>query len=322
MSQTEDALFAALPPDLPNLVFISGQHRSGTTFLHQWLADTGRFNHVTPYDIVHFDELLSLQRDGGAAAAWDALDAEMKTGQTNRGLDECGVGAGVAEEYGFLLPKQGDFSFFTPSVRPDTRTRFEALCRKKLALDEAKRPLVLKNPDDHYFNFGAIAAWYPEARWVFTNRHPLAILNSQIKAWVGMLERPNGYFARISAFYHSVVSDETRRKWFLGLLQTRMQATHMLGQMLDALDYYREQLPLLPPGSWMSVRYEDVCANPSTHLTQIAGFLGVPPPPGLEGVVQPRPMRILPVVQEVFDEQRERVEPLLEFLGYDSMVAR
>lgn len=314
--QDEHALLAALPPDLPDMVFVSGQHRSGTTFLHQWLADTGRFSFVTPFDIVHFEQLLSLHQAGGAAAARDELDRELRSGQTNRGLDECGVGADVAEEYGFLLSKQGDYSFFTPSLRPDTRPRFESLCRKKLALDPARRPLLLKNPDDHYYSLAAVAGFYPGARWVFTNRHPLAILNSQIKAWVGLLERPNGYFARISPFYRTVVSDQMRRAFLLGLLQSRRQAEHMLSQMLGALEHYRAHLSTLPADSWIELRYEDVCADPATQLARLAGFLGCPAPPDPSAVVRARPLRILPHLHEVFDAHRERAEPLLAFLGY------
>ena len=318
----EGARLAALPPDLPDLVFISGQHRSGTTFLHQWLADTGRFNFITPFDIVNFDRLLSLQRESGSVA-WDELDRELKTGQTNRGLDECGVGAGVAEEYGFLLlPKQGDFSFFTPSLRPEMRPRFESVCRKKLALDPARRPLLLKNPDDHYFNFAAIGGFYPGARWVFTNRHPLAILNSQIKAWVGLLEAA----LQLLRAHQPVLSrrgggrDEAHLVRGAGCAPRR-QAEHMLHQMLGAIDYYRAQLPAFPADACICPRYDDFCADEATNLPGLGVFLCIPVSGDLAGVVQPRPMRILPYLQEVFDEQHARTAPLLEFLGYNAQPA-
>ena len=305
-------------PSLPNMVFVSGPHRSGTTFLHQWLADTGRFSYVTPFDIIHFDQLRAMHASGAAAEKFAALDRELRA-LPDRGLDACGVGAGVAEEYGFLLPKAGDYSFFTPSLTEANRPRFEALRQIKAELDP--RPLVLKNPDDHYFNFAAIQAWYPESRFIFTHRHPLVVLNSQAKAWIGMLERENAYFAKVSGFYRAVMAAPAKRMMFLGLLRSRRWAEQALEQLLKSIDYYVQHVATLPAAQVHVLRYEDLCRDPAGKLGEVHAFLGLPAPgPAAATAVRPRPVKLLPHIEEVFNARASEAAPRLAALGYEVSV--
>lgn len=317
MISSEDTLAAALPTALPSLVFVLGAHRSGTTFLHQCLADTGHFAHVSPFDLINFDRLLQLATAGIADAERTALDAELRAAQPDRGLDECAVGANVAEEYGFVIPKAGEFSFFTPSLTDASRPRFELLCRKKLHLDPARRPLVLKNPDDFYSNLDTLQRFYPAAKLIFIHRHPLAVFNSQLKTWIGALEKDNAYYARLHPYYRHVLANPDLREAGLLWFQSRGGAGTFLERFAAGFRHYLAVLPRLAPGSWISLRYEDLCADPDARFAEVCAFLGVPPPTtSLRAAVKPRPLRVLPVADLAFAAGGWEFKDYLASQGY------
>ena len=314
---TEESLVAGLPAELPPLMFILGAHRSGTTFLHQVLADTGHYSFVQPYDLIHFDRLLKFDGDGSTAAERARLDGELRSGQPNRGLDDLAIGASVAEEYGHLLPKQGQFSFFTPSLTEASRPRFELLCRKKRALDGA-RPLILKNPDDFYTNFMQLHAWYPRARVVFLHRHPLAVLNSKVRAWTRLLEEPNVYFSRLHSYYRHLLESPKELSFLRQLLGSKAGPLGQMDKLIAAYNYYLENVKRLPRDCFMFLRYEDLCADPDGHLAAISQFLGQPAPErSLQAEINTRPLRLLPNVAAAYEAKWEGLTPYLTEFGYE-----
>jgi hypothetical protein len=313
----DDNYLATLPAELPEMSFILGSHRSGTTFLYQALVDTGRFNYIRPFDLICFDRLLAGAAEGTTGQDMAALDAELRAGQSNRGLDECPAGADVPEEYGYILPKQGPFSLFSPSVTPATRGRFELLCRKKLRLDPARRPLLLKNPDDFYANIPALHAAYPKARMVFIHRHPLAVLNSQLKAWTDLLKNDNAYIARLHPFYRQLIDAPMKRRMMLEMLKSKMGVTDLFNNFAKGYRNYLDAVRTLPSGSWMSLRYEDLCTQPDERLAEVSRFLAQPAPtPGLAAAVKPRPMKLLPNVEAVYDAMAGEVSEYLAAHNY------
>lgn len=314
---TEESLLAALGPELPPLAFILGAHRSGTTFLHQVLSETGHYSYVRPYDLVHFDHLLQWEADGSGPARRALLDGELRAGQADRGLDELGVGAEVAEEYGHILPKEGRFSLFNPSLTAANRPRFELFCRKKRGLDGATRPLILKNPDDFYTNFVQLHAWYPEARMVFLHRHPLAALNSRVRAWTRLLETPNPYFARINAYYRHLLTDPKEMRIARQVLASRAGARGELNKLSQAYTYYLDHVAHLPAALRLVLRYEDLCADPDSHFRDISRFLGQPAPlESLRSRINTRPVCLLPQVEAAYEAGSDSLAAYLAEFAY------
>src|SRR5262245_23063656 len=60
-------------------VFIQGEHRSGTTLLYKLLAQSGCFNIVTVYHLLHYDELLANHLSVTEAEARRSLDERFKS---------------------------------------------------------------------------------------------------------------------------------------------------------------------------------------------------------------------------------------------------
>jgi len=186
------------------LIFILGPHRSGTTYLHQALVDTGAFDYISYYDLVEFDRLIINQETGRWAAVIKSLREEMESFGPTRGIDHMPINPLHAEEYGFLLENvylqrrsatglalhAEEYGFLLEKPYHNiqqtshiSNTDFEPLkilCRKKHFLSSEQKPLMLKNPTDFYDGFIRIAENFPTAQFMFIHRHPLTVFNSHI----------------------------------------------------------------------------------------------------------------------------------------------
>src|SRR5439155_16710050 len=141
-------------------------------------------------------------------------------------LDALPVGADVPEEYAFLIRREKrpavlnfggvlDEMFFAPHLTPKTLATFLDLCRKKRYLDEADRPLVLKNPADFYFNFWNIHQMLPQAKFIFIHRHPLTMLNSYPHSFQALLTKRSSYAALLHPGYGGLFSTLSLRRRLL-----------------------------------------------------------------------------------------------------------
>jgi len=301
-------------------IFILGCHRSGTTFVYQSLADTGRFNFITPYDIIHYERLLSLRASGGEASAREQLHERLRGLGDNRGIDNIGVGVDRAEEYGFILPKNPQRFMFVPQLLPASVTRFVEMCRKKEHLDGVERPLLLKNPDDFYGNFFYIHEQFPQSKLLMVHRHPLTVLNSHIQAWTRMVESRNEYFALLHPIYNAMFDHPEIILKHRMTLKTFEGVSWMFSEFIRSFQYYVDHIGQVSAGSALILRYEDLCRDPQTHFGRICEFLGQScQPETFSDCVRQRPSQVLPVVQKVYDEMRDQVQFYLDALGYGEL---
>ena len=322
-SAPADTVYLSKLTQLPSqIVFIMGCHRSGTSMLYHLLAYTGVCDYLSVYDIVQYDELLANRIEGREDAAKQALDAAVRVEKT-RGLDDLPVSAGTPEEYRFLLSPPAPDWFFNPN-EPDGRRvfaphltrerldRFLEICRKKAFLSGGK-PLILKNPNDHYFNFGEICRMLPEARMIFIHRHPLHILNSYIKGFSGILETRSEYLALLDERYRTLFQSPLTATLLKRLFQGETLPRTLARALSQSYTYYLEQTRQMPPDHYLSLRYEDLCGDPQTHLERIGRFLGIPITPQVPAnFVAPRrlnvPEHLLKAYQEHAGGMREYLE--------------
>jgi hypothetical protein len=203
-----------LPAPASQLVFIMGCHRSGTSMLYHLLAYTGRLDYISAYDIIKYDELLYNRVTGREAQVKAELQRVLQQ-ETTRGLDDLPVGADLPEEYRFLMPqkkravvinvrKRLEELFFEPHLTSATIAEFLEICRTKQFLADMDRPLVLKNPSDHYFNFAAVQQMLPQAKFVFIHRHPLHMFNSFLHGFPALLTQRSNYAALIDPRYETL----------------------------------------------------------------------------------------------------------------------
>lgn len=296
-------------------VFILGDHRSGTTLLYQLLARTECFNMVQAYHLIRYDRVLEDHLAGRADEARRQLAEQFRQlGLTDRLLDGVAVSPELPEEYGFRLADE-----FRPKLTPANLPRLVELCRKVQWVSDPGRPLLLKNPWD-FANFVYVKQAFPGARFIFLHRHPLQVINSQIRAARQLYGVRSPYHALLNGAYARVWSQPIRRRLIQGMfaprfgLGVRVATRHVA----RATDYFLEHVGRLPGADYVEVRFEDLCADPGRAIAAILDFLELAPPAGADyaGLIEPRSSPLLPEVQKNAPAIARRLSRYLAYCRY------
>lgn len=312
---------AAYLPSLQNVdfdpIFILGDHRSGTTLFYKMLAASGSFNFVDFYHVTRYDEILYNHDQGREGQARAEVEEEIEeVGLSDRGFDHIAVSPDLPEEYGYLLKKDPPF-WYLPRLTPRTLPNMVELCRKVQAVSSPGRPLLLKNPWD-FPNFVFLKRVFPNARFLFIHRHPLAVQNSKLKAMRSALARKNRYTAWLARGYDRLFRRPLQLLFARFLFFSGIGVNLLLRYAMSATDYFLENVPRLPDDQYISIRYEDLCQRPDTVMDTVLDALGLRPARQVEyaSMVQPRPLNLLPDVARKQQKIQRRLEPYLTSLGY------
>jgi len=323
---SDEAYLGKLGPLPDRLIFLLGPHRSGTTYLHQALVDTGAFDYISYYDSVEFDRLIVNQETGRREAVIQSLREEMESFGPTRGVDHMEINPLHAEEYGFLLERR----FFlekryhnVQQAAPISNTDFEplkTLCRKKRFLSPERKPLILKNPIDFYDGFIRISENFPASQFIFIHRHPLAVFNSHILFWRNLIKSKNPWVAKIDRAYDAVFdSPLLLQAIHLSTLSPRGLQL-LFEKYCNAYDFYINHIQSLASDRIVSLRYEDLCKTPLDVLRRIIHKLDLPiDEECLDARPSPRKTAILPEVERIYQANAERIKPYLNHLHYATM---
>ncbi len=313
-------------PDLPYLdllkdvgfrpFFIMGDHRSGTTLLYQLLAETQCFNIVTAYHVIRYNQIVFDHMQGaGAASRRELSDTFAQLGLKDRVLDGVAVSPDLPEEYGFVIdggPR--------PQLTPSTLPKFVELCRKIQFTSEPNRPILLKNPWD-ILRFAYVKECFPQAKLIFIHRHPLTVINSQLRAIRSLLETKSAYTALTAQWYREMYQNPVRLFATRLLFSSRFQLAERITARHIRLvaDYYLRNIGSIPKTDYVSIRYEDLCENPDRVIQEILDFGGCRDhaQKGYQDRVHPRSLAVLPGAEAAFQSVRAKLGPFLALHGYD-----
>jgi hypothetical protein len=298
-------------------IFILGDHRSGTTLLYKLLVATQCFNFVTAYHLIRYDEILSNHVSRIEDRGREALNQLFKSlGLRDRIIDGVAVTPDLPEEYGFILPN----ARYRPQLSPGNLPGFIELCKKVQFVSDSERLLLLKNPWD-FLNFMYVKAAFPEAKFIFIHRHPIHVINSQLRATRSLLTARNAYVALIARWYAQLF-DRPLQLFAARLLFSshfdlglRIATRHVV----RATTYFLQHVDSLPETDHISIRYEDLCEDPETSVIRILRFLGLKQKSALvyDTFIEPRPLRLLPEVARKYDGLRQRLQLYCAYHGYD-----
>lgn len=296
-------------------VFITGDHRSGTTFLYLLLQRVERFNVVTAYHVLRYRQLLHNHFTGTTAEARRDLAREFHAaGLLDRVIDGVPVSPDMPEEYGFILADPGK-----PLVGPASLDRFTEACRKVTLLGEPGRPILLKNPWD-FGNSLYLKQQFPSARFLYLHREPIRTVNSQLRAFRSMVASRNEYVAMLAPRYGRLF----QRPLILALVRAFFSPRHGLAPRMIAYRCARSireaarQRRQLSAADLLNVRYEDLCRQPNETVADILRWLGIAQAgmPDLHAMVAPRGGQLLPEVERRRPGLVARLKDYCDEFGY------
>jgi len=298
-------------------IFVIGDHRSGTTLLYQLLAATGGFQVLTAYHIIQYGEFLTNHIQNRTEEAKQSLRERFaRLGLGNRILDNVQVSPDLPEEYRFVIEDSS-----RPKLRSSNLLRFIEMCQKLRFVCDTDKPVLLKNPWD-CLNFIFLYRTFPKAKFVFLQRNPLAVIDSQLRATNSIFMERNEYLALLSPWYAGLF----RSRWKAGLLRILSAPGSPLWKFLvprhviRANRYFIQNISLLPKDSYFSLRYEDLCRSPREVTGALLRFLGVSPetPVDYDKLVVPRAFP----PQHLRANTVRRLQPYLTYHGYADPVER
>lgn len=174
-----------------NPIFIIGNWRTGTTFLHQLMALDAQFTTPTIYKVSNPDHFLVSKK------YYHNLLAKV-LGNT-RPMDNVKIGPDEAQEDEYALLKLCKNTPLEKMIFSDSKTFFLDKCEnfmppnqnefigslfyleKKLAFETGKR-IVFKNPF-HSLRLELIIKMFPRAQYIHIYRNPADVIPSSINMW-------------------------------------------------------------------------------------------------------------------------------------------
>jgi sulfotransferase family protein len=300
-------------------VFIMGSARSGTTILYRLLSMTERFNCVTAYHLVKYDELLANHETGRTAAAKEEVSALFaRLGITGARFDGVEVSPDFPEEYGFGLTDGSRLQ-----LAPHTLPRFLELCGKVQHVSDPRRPLLLKNPWDSC-SFLYIKRVLPQSRFIFIHRNPADVVPSMLDGMRRLLRERNPYHALVARFYDRLMEQPLRLRLARAVFSPRfgLGSRVVRWQVSRTARYFVDHVGALPLEDHVSVRYEDLCRDPETVVNRILKFLGQAENPAVryrEMIrVRARPRGERGDVERESILKQGGLQPYLAFCGYET----
>jgi len=261
----------------PRPVFIIGLHRSGTTFLYRMLTDALPVASLTVYHVVHYDRLLVHHHEGTAAGAQQELDRLFHSWQmTTRRLDDVPLSHAMPEEYGWILRRRAGSFHLTAKTAPV----LDEICRKLHFLTPSAGAVLLKNPWDTG-RAGDLLARFPEARFIFLQRDPVEIVNSQFRV-------ARQFAAQRNPFVELLFQGIPFGRAWLGMQRAfrsvagegrhgRIALRVILRSVARELARLEASWTVIPPDRRVALEYGELVRDTKRAFEKVAGTLGLAP---------------------------------------------
>jgi hypothetical protein len=302
------------PGDRPEIVFILGHWRSGTTHLHYLLgSDAARFAAPTTYQVMNPASFLLTEKWG--APLLDRLLPGTRPmdglplGAHLPGEDEFAMAlAGLASPYlGLGFPKQrGFYSRFLTFAKasPAERRAFLDVLDGfiiRLAIRYPGSRLLLKSPA-HTARIAMLLSRYPDAKFIHIARDPFKVFQSSRHIFESFFPYCN---------FESI-------DW--GLVDG-----DILDRYAEVYEAYFSQKDAIPAGNLFELKFEDLTADPSGTLEALFGRFGWDHLPSsrphfgryLDSIRDYRPNSLPPLTENERETVRARWGGYGAALGYD-----
>jgi omega-hydroxy-beta-dihydromenaquinone-9 sulfotransferase len=242
-------------------VIVLGAGRSGTTLLHNLLSLDLQWATPNQYQVRNPSTFLVTERAISQNPLWDI--------KGNRGIDNVSIAWTTPGEDEFATCLITTCSTLLSSVFPNHRGQYDKYSTfedvgieeidlyksalstflKKVTLLSGK-PLILKSPN-HMGRLNILGSIFPDARYILITRHPYAMYQSAVKAFVdvaniwSMQKTYQIREAEVFAFYSKILRS-----------------------------FFNQYPDTVKPKNFISIKYEDLVADPLGTMKKVYGSLG------------------------------------------------
>lgn len=296
-------------------IFIMGLHRSGTSILYKMLGKTGKLTILTSYHILDYDRLLYNHINNLEEKRKNEINNLFKNkGITNRKTDNIKVTADYAHEYVYIFSKRSRHWLITHQ----NKELFDDLCKKLKYVSENDNPILLKNPYD-YANFLFIKKMYPNAKFIFIHRNPIAVINSMMNLWKTLTMNKNEYTALFSKSYNNHYNNVLTRFAMRICYASRIPVgiIDVIRRSSKGNRYFLKNIKYLSKDDYISVTYENLCKDPNKIITNIMNFLNLKTDIDFSNFVKPRNPKIVPEVNFMKKIIFRIMKPYFEYFKYN-----
>lgn len=230
-------------------VFIIGHWRTGTTLLHELLCLDQRHTYPNNYVCLAPNHFLLTERIVARRCRFlvppRRLMDNMAQSWDRPQEDEFALcNAGLPSPYLTIAfpnhpPQNGEY-FDLEAIGPEAQTHWKRMFMrwmKQLTLREPKR-IILKSPT-HTFRIKTLLELFPQARFVHIVRNPMTVFPSTVHLWRSIYASQGLQVPRFEELEEYVFETFLR-------MHDRLEATR----------------PLLGPGRFHELRYEDLVVDP------------------------------------------------------------
>lgn len=293
-------------------IFIIGHWRSGTTHLHNIMAQDPQFGRVTLLQAGMPNDFLTLSRFAMKRVASQLPDKRL--------MDDVPVYAAAPWEEEMALTSTGRMSFYhvsffprcmdriftdavmfdggKPELQSIWKTQYLAFLRK-VQFAEQGRPLLLKNPANTA-RITLLREMFPGARFVHIRRNPYKVYVSSIHLYL-----------------------KAQEAWGLHRTDRESVARQILETYPQLMNAYFEQRDELAENELVEVRYRDLQDDPMDLMATIYGQLELPgfaeAAPRFEAYLDSQrdyKKNVLPISAGEQQEVADRWRPIFDKLGY------
>jgi hypothetical protein len=181
----------------------------------------------------------------------------------------------MPEEYGWVLRRwAGAFH-----ANPKTAPLIHRICRKLQFITPSAEAVLLKNPWDTG-HVSDLLAHFRDARFIFLQRDPLAIVNSQLRVAENFGKNKNHY---VNLLFRGIPMGRTwlwlqraARKVAGGRRHRRIALRYILAGVTRELVRFEASWDTVPPNRRLAIDYAELISDPGGSLEKLAAFLGLP----------------------------------------------
>lgn len=295
-------------------IFILGVPRSGTTILYKILGETKKFNVVTAYHVLNYDQLLFNYKKKLVEKRKKQLNTLMADkGITNRKMDKIKVTVDYTQEYANIFTEKN----YPPKITKENKWLFDKFCKKVQYISENNKSILVKNPPD-YPNFLFLKEIYPTAKFIFIHRNPLFSISSMMRALNFVLTQRNEYTALFSKHYENTFNNPILHHLLRMYYSLRFPAGifEIIKTYRKSSEYFLKNINKLSNKNFISIKYEDLCDNPNYIIRNIMDFLELKVDIDFTKYIAPRNLKIVPIVKFLQAYIYKKMESYFKYFGY------